>query len=234
MTARHPIIGITTYVAGARWGPWKQPAALVPLGYVDAVSRAGGRPVLLPPVAQGVAETLGLVDGLIFCGGPDIDPALYGRQRAPATAHLAPERDAPELELLAAALRRDVPVLGICRGMQLLNVALGGSLVQDLPEAIGHDGHATAPGRFDLHDIEIASGSRTGAILGERGVVHSGHHQGLGDLGAGLVASAWAADGVVEAIELPGHRFAVGVLWHPEQGDDRRLFAALIEAAGEA
>ena len=130
------------------------------------------------------------------------------------------------------ALAADVPVLGICRGMQLLNVARGGSLVQHLPEVVGHDGHATAPGRFDVHAVHTAAGTRIAALIGDSILVHSGHHQGLGSLGDGLVASARAADGVVEAIEHPGSRFAIGVLWHPEQGDDLRLFAALVQAAG--
>jgi putative glutamine amidotransferase len=233
--SRRPIIAITTYVADARWGPWDQPVALVPRGYVEAVSRAGGRPVLVPPCTDGVAETLGLADGLIFCGGPDLEPRLYGQPRAAATAQLAPERDVPELQLLSAALEADVPVLGICRGMQLLNVVRSGTLVQHLPDAIGHDGHATAPGHFDLHGVRTEPGTRTAAILGEdEVVVHSGHHQGVGHLGEALAVGARAADGVIEAIEDPGAAFALGVLWHPEQGDDLRLFEALVAAAAGA
>lgn len=231
MIPRRPIIAITTYLADARWGPWDQPAALVPRGYVDAVSRAGGRPVLLPPCTDGVGESLELADGLIFCGGPDLEPRLYGQPRAPATVHLAPDRDVPELQLLSAALEADVPVLGICRGMQLLNVVRSGTLVQHLPDLIGHDGHATAPGRFDRHGVRTEPGTRTAAILGDEVVVHSGHHQGVGQVGEGLVVSARAQDGVIEAIEDPGAAFALGVLWHPEQGEDQRLFTALVAAA---
>ena len=234
MIARRPIIAITSYLADARWGPWNQPAALVPRGYVAAVSRAGGRPVLLPPETGGVAETLAVADGLIFCGGPDLEPRLYGHPRQTATAHLAPERDVPELQLLSAALEADVPLLGICRGMQLLNVVRSGTLVQHLPDAVGHDGHATAPGHFDLHDVRTEPGTRTAAILGDAVIVHSGHHQGVGELGEGLVVSARAPDGVIEAIEDPGAAFALGVLWHPEQGDDPRLFDALVAAAAGA
>jgi putative glutamine amidotransferase len=229
-----PVIGITTYVAAARWGPWDLPAALVPLGYASAVSAAGGHPILLPPAPGRHEETLAIVDGLIFCGGPDLDPALYGQPRSGDTVHLAPERDAPELELMLAALERDVPVFGICRGMQVLNVARGGSLIQHLPAVVGHDGHATAPGHFDLHSVAIASGSRIGEILGHDAVVHSGHHQGVDDLGEGLVATAWAPDGTIEAIEIGDHRFVIGALWHPEQGDDQRLFAAMVEASRRA
>lgn len=232
MPERRPVIGITTYVADARWGPWDQPAALVPRGYVDAVWRAGGRPVLLPPSREAVADTLELVDGLILCGGPDVEPSLYGQRRAAATVHLSPERDLPELDLLQGAVARDRPVLGICRGMQLLNVACGGSLVQHLPDAIGHDRHATRPGRFDLHQVQTVAGSRVAAILGAGALVHSGHHQGLAALGEGLTVGARAADGTIEAIERPASRFVVGVLWHPEQGEDGRLFTALARAAG--
>jgi putative glutamine amidotransferase len=230
---RRPVIGITTYVAPARWGPWALPAALVPLGYVSALSAAGAQPILLPP-SEGSEEILAIADGLIFSGGPDLDPSLYEQEPAAETVHLAPERDNPELELILAAVARDLPVLGICRGMQVLNVALGGSLIQHLPAVVGHDGHATAPGHFDTHPVTIAPGSRLGDVLGEHAVVHSGHHQGIADVGAGLVVSARAPDGAIEAIEMVERRFVVGVLWHPEEGQDQRLFAAMVEAAAAA
>lgn len=226
-----PVIGITTYLARARWGPWEQTAALVPQAYVGAVERAGGRAVLLPPAAETVEETLSAVAGLVLCGGPDLDPAVYGQTRIPATVHLSPQRDVPELELARAAVERDVPLLGICRGMQVLNVARGGTLHQHLPDVVGHDGHATRPGHFDAHSVRVAPGTRMGAILGAEATVMSGHHQGIGTLGEGLVASAWSPDGAVEALEDPGRRCAVGVLWHPEQGEDGRLFDALLTAA---
>jgi putative glutamine amidotransferase len=232
--AASPVIGITTYVADARWGPWEQRAALVPLAYVDAVARAGGRPVLLPPAAQAVSETLGAVAGLILCGGPDIDPAVYGQERIAATARLSLERDGPELELVRVALQRDVPLLGICRGMQLLNVARGGTLHQHLPDVVGHDGHATAPGHFDIHAVQIAPDTRIGSILGPWATVMSGHHQGIDRVGEGLIVSARSPDGAIEAVEDPDRRFALGVLWHPEQGADGRLFDALVAAARRA
>lgn len=228
---RRPIIAITCYQAPARWGFWSLPAALVPLGYVEAVTAAGGRPVLLPPLDDGLSETLTVADGLVFAGGPDIGPARYGERATDETAPLSPERDSAELGLLASALDAEVPVLGICRGMQLLNVAYGGSLVQHLPDVVGHDGHRTQPGRFDLHPVRIDPTSRVGTVLGDGAVVHSGHHQGIGTVGSGLQASAWADDGSVEALEDRAHPFAVGVLWHPEEGEDRRLFRALVEAA---
>jgi putative glutamine amidotransferase len=227
-----PAIGITTYVAPARWGPWEQTAALVPLAYAQAVVRAGGRAVLLPPALGTEESTLGAVAGLILCGGPDLDPALYGQSRATATAQLSPERDAPELMLARAALERDLPLLGICRGMQVLNVVRGGTLHQHLPDVVGHDGHATRPGHFDAHRVRTTPGTRVSAVLGAETTVMSGHHQGIDRVGGGLVASAWSPDGAVEALEDPDRRFAVGVLWHPEQGDDGRLFDALIKAAG--
>jgi len=219
-----PVVGITTYVADAAWGPWQQRAALVPEAYVEAVAQAGGRPVLVPPLAGCAPETLAVLSAVIVCGGPDVDPARYGRAREPATALLAPERDRPELELIEAALARDVPLLGICRGMQLLNVARGGTLVQHLA------GHFTRPGSFDAHPVQTVPGTRVAAILGERVTVASGHHQGVDTVGSGLVVSARSPDGVVEALEDP-RGFALGVLWHPEQGEDGRLFAALVQAA---
>ncbi len=228
---RRPIIGITSYVADASWGVWKLPAVLIPLGYVDAVAAAGGRPIVLPPLPSAVAETLGALDGLILCGGPDLDPALYGQQPVGATTAVAPERDAAELALLRAALLADLPVLGICRGMQLINVVHGGSLVQHLPDAVGHDGHRTRPGHFDVHPVTVDPASRVGAIVASPAEVCSGHHQGLDEIGDRLRAVAWADDGSVEAVEAPEREFLLGVLWHPEEGQDRRLFVALVAAA---
>jgi len=204
---------------------------LVPLGYVDAVSAAGGRPIVLPPLPCAVDETLGALDGLILCGGPDLDPALYGQQPVPATTAVTPERDAAELALVRAALHLELPVLGICRGMQLINVAHGGSLVQHLPDAVGHDGHRTRAGHFDVHPVSVEPASRVGAILGSQAEVCSGHHQGLDEIADGLRAVAWADDGSVEAVEAPEREFVLGVLWHPEEGQDRRLFAGLVAAA---
>ena len=226
-----PLIGITSYAEQIRWGVWTEDAALVPLAYVRAVEHAGGRPLVVPPSDDGLEETLDAFHGVIFSGGGDIDPDLYGAQPHDATDSPRKERDAAELRLLQAALDRDMPVLAICRGSQLLNIALGGDLVQHLPEEIGHEGHRHEPGSYSDHEVKVAAGSRLGALLGEHAPVKSHHHQGMGRIGDGLREVAWAEDGVVEGLEDPGKRFALGVLWHPEEGEDFALFKGLVEEA---
>jgi gamma-glutamyl-gamma-aminobutyrate hydrolase PuuD len=200
---------------------------------VRAVEVSGGRPLLVPPSADGIEETLDAVDGLVFSGGEDLDPGAYGAEPHPETSGVSPERDGAELALLRAALERDMPVLAVCRGSQVLNVAFGGDLVQHLPEVVGHDRHKETPGEFADHEVTVAPESRVGALLGERAPVKSHHHQGFGSIGGGLVPSAWAEDGTVEALEDPARRFAVGVLWHPEEGADLALFRALVDQARE-
>jgi putative glutamine amidotransferase len=226
-----PLVGITTYVTPARFGVWEAESVLVPADYVDAVKRAGGRPLLVPPSEDGVDETLAAVDGLIFSGGSDLDPELYGQEPHAETVGVVAARDRAELVLLTAALARDLPVLAICRGSQVLNVALGGDLVQHLPDVVGDERHKHTPGEFADHDVTLEEGTRIGALLGDRAPVKSHHHQGIGRLGNGLRASAHAEDGVVEAIEDPARRFTLGVLWHPEAGEDLKLFEALVEEA---
>jgi gamma-glutamyl-gamma-aminobutyrate hydrolase PuuD len=226
-----PLVGITSYAVDARWGAWELPAALVPLSYVRSVERAGGRPLVIPPCEEGVEETLDALDGVIFSGGADIDPQAYGADPHPETAMVQPERDRAELSLLEAALARELPVLAICRGMQLLNVAHGGDLHQHLPELVGHEGHRERVGEFSEHGVRIDPGSRVGRIVGEATQVKSHHHQGVDRLGSGLRPVGWAEDGSIEAIEDPARPFAVGVLWHPEEGEDRRLFEALVAEA---
>lgn len=226
-----PVIGITSYAQDAKWGVWDLPAVLIPLAYVDAVERAGGRALVIPPTEDGVDETLAALDGIIFSGGADVDPSRYGAEPHPATDTPQARRDAGEMALLEAALERDMPVLAICRGVQLLNVARGGDLVQHLPEEIGHDVHKQVPGQFAEHPVEIQGGSRLAAIVGERSDVTSHHHQGLGRVGEGLVETAWAADGTLEGVEDPSLRFALGVQWHPEAGEDAALFEALVDEA---
>jgi gamma-glutamyl-gamma-aminobutyrate hydrolase PuuD len=212
-----PLIGITSYAEEASWGHWTLPAALVPLSYVRSVELAGGRPIVVPPADDGVEETLDALDGLILSGGADLDTAAA--------------RDRGELALLIGALERDLPVLAICRGMQLLNVAQGGNLHQHLPDVVGHERHRETLGAFSEHAVRIAPGSRAAGILGEEARIKSTHHQAPDRIGDGLEPVGWAEDGTVEALERPGAAFAVGVLWHPEAGEDKRLFEALVEEA---
>jgi gamma-glutamyl-gamma-aminobutyrate hydrolase PuuD len=226
-----PVIGITSYAEQARWGQWELPAALIPLSYVRAVEVAGGRPLLVPPSDEGVDETLDALDGILFSGGGDLDPAVYDAEPHPATSGVRTERDRSELALLEAALARDMPVLAVCRGSQVLNVARGGDLVQHLPEVVGDEKHKEKLGAFSEHEVEVSPDSRLGALVGERTQVKSSHILGLGGVGEGLVATAWAGDGTIEGVEDPSHRFAVGVLWHPEEGEDAALFRALVEEA---
>jgi len=226
-----PLIGITSYAEEIRWGVWTEDAALVPLAYVRAVEHAGGRPLVVPPSKDGLEETLDALDGVIFSGGGDLDPELYGAEPHDETDEPRTERDAAELRLLEAALDRDMPVLAICRGSQLLNVARGGDLEQHLPETVGHEQHRHEPGSFSDHDVKLAAGSRLGGLLGDRAPVKSHHHQGYGRIGSGLQEVAWAEDGVVEGLEDAAKRFALGVLWHPEEGEDFALFQGLVEEA---
>jgi putative glutamine amidotransferase len=230
-----PVIGLSAYHEPAQWAVWNATAVLLPDSYAQQVCAAGGVPVLLPPL-PGVAAAVGRLDGLILTGGGDIDPGRYGEEAHPRTHRVSEPRDAAEMELLGTALDAALPVLGICRGMQLLNVARGGTLCQHLPEEAGH---AAVPGTFGSHPVRIAAGTRLASILGGDGDglhVPAAHHQAVDKLGDGLVATAWAPDGVVEAMELSppdGGRspFVLGVQWHPEASTDRRLIAALVAAA---
>ena len=226
-----PVVGITTYVTDARWGYWNLEAALIPFDYVKAVERAGGRALLVPPSLDGVEETLDALDGIVFSGGNDLDPESYGATAHSETTGTKPERDRGELALLEAALARDMPVLAVCRGFQVLNVARGGDLVQHLPEVVGSEQHREVKGVFSDHGVKIDDGSRLGSVLGDRAPVKSHHHQGVGRVGAGLREVAWADDGTIEGLEDPERRFAVGVLWHPEAGEDLKLFEALVAEA---
>lgn len=226
-----PLIGITSYAEEIRWGVWTEEAALVPFSYVRAVEKAGGRALVVPPADDGLDETLAALDGVIFSGGGDLDPRLYDAEPHPETDAPRAARDAAELRMLKAALDRDMPVLAICRGSQVLNVARGGDLVQHLPEAVGHDEHRHTPGAFADHDVDVAPDSRLGALVGDRAPVKSHHHQAYGRIGEGLREVAWAEDGVVEGLEDPEKRFTLGVLWHPEEGEDAALFEALVEEA---
>ncbi|HEX9065023.1 MAG TPA: gamma-glutamyl-gamma-aminobutyrate hydrolase family protein [Streptosporangiaceae bacterium] len=225
-----PIIGISAYSEIASWGVWQLPATVLPENYSQQVTAAGGAPVVLPPL-PGIERAVAGLDALIISGGPDIEPGQYGAQAGPSTTIVRPERDAAEIALLRAALAAGTPVLGVCRGMQLMNVALGGTLIQHLPDVVGHDGHSPTPGAMGTHEVRVGPSGRLSEILGPGPVsVPTHHHQGVDVLGSGLTATAWAADGLVEAIELD-RPFALGVQWHPEAGSDLRLFQALVTAA---
>jgi gamma-glutamyl-gamma-aminobutyrate hydrolase PuuD len=226
-----PVVGITTYAEDAAWGAWNVPTALVPLTYVRAVEGAGGRALLVPPSTDGVEETLDALDGIIFSGGADLDPASYGADPHPETNGTRPERDRAELALMEAALQRDMPVLAICRGLEIMNVLRGGDLVQHLPDVVGDERHKHTPGVFADHDVAVEPESRLGRILGDRAPVKSHHHQGVGRLGNGLVETARADDGTIEGLEDPSRTFALGVLWHPEEHEDGALFRELVAEA---
>ena len=228
-----PLIGISTYREQARWGAWDVPAVLLPASYSDAVFAAGGEPVLLP-TGSGTAEIVARLDGLVLAGGADVAPAHYGAAPGPRTVALRPDRDAAELAVLQAALARDLPLLAICRGMQLLNVTLGGTLVQHLPDVEGTGPHQLAPGVYAQQEVRTQPGSEVARLLGPTAPVDCHHHQALDRIADGLTPSAWAEDGVVEAVEDPGRRFCLAVQWHPETSADPRLFDALVSAANEA
>src|SRR5689334_18880598 len=211
--SRKPLIGVTTYLEPASWGIWVREAALLPVSYLRSVERAGGVPVMLPPLESltGIDGLVAALDGIIIAGGPDVDPVLYGAEPHEATGSPHPRRDRFELGLVRAVIEADLPFLAICRGMQLLNVARGGQLIQHLPDVVAHDGHRPNPGRFAKHRVQISVASTIGKILGEVADVPTYHHQGVQRLGKGLVAVAWAKDQVVEALELQGHRFGLAV-----------------------
>nr|WP_202485332.1 gamma-glutamyl-gamma-aminobutyrate hydrolase family protein [Streptomyces sp. SID4985] len=223
------MIGVSTYLEDAtRWGVWELPAALLPAAYPRLVQRAGGIAAMLPPDApERAAATVARLDGLVIAGGPDVDPARYGAERSPRTGPPAPERDAWELALIEAALAARVPLLGICRGLQLLNVALGGTLVQHL------DGHVEAVGVLGTHPVTPVPGTLYAKIAPEESArVPTYHHQCVDRLGRGLVPSAHTADGTVEAVELPSAEgWVLGVQWHPEMGEDVRVMRALVDVA---
>jgi putative glutamine amidotransferase len=227
-----PVIGLSAYCEDARWAYWHKPAVLLPANYAEQVAAAGGIPVLLPPL-PGIAAAVRRLDGVLLTGGGDIDPGRYGAQPHPATSRVSQARDTAELEMLDAAVAAGKPVLGVCRGMQLVNVARGGTLCQHLR---GDAGHTPSPGTFGSHPVRIEAGSRLAGILGANGAgvdVPTAHHQAIDRLGDGLVATAWAEDGVVEAVEcaVAGGPFFVAVQWHPEAGEDPRLIKALIAAS---
>jgi len=232
--ATPPLIGLTTYAESARHGAWEEYAALLPMTYVTSVIRSGGCPVLLPPSPTGSATVLAVLDGLIITGGPDVDPNLYGAEPHAETDTPRLERDTWEIALCQLALSEDIPLLAICRGLQILNVALGGTLHQHLPDVTGTDGHREVVGQMSTTRIQLDPESSCGSILGSEtwGLCH--HHQAIDRLAPGMQAVGFAADGTVEAAELRGYEFALGVQWHPEDSpEDDRLFRSLIAAAAK-
>jgi putative glutamine amidotransferase len=236
-----PVIGICTALERARWSVWDQQAYLLPRSYIDTVQREGGIALMLPPderVEREPDDVLDIIDGLILAGGADIDPATYGAAAHAETRGTVPERDGFELALARRALERDIPLLGVCRGMQLMNVATGGTLLQHLPESHGHHEHRRNPGTFDGadHDVRLQDGSLAARAAGE--AVHatkSHHHQGIDRLGEGFEVTGWSViDDLPEAFEAPDRRFALGVQWHPEADEHSRLIAALVQEAAAA
>jgi putative glutamine amidotransferase len=235
---KRPVIGICTALERARWGMWEQEAVLLSRSYVEAVQAAGGLAILLPPdepLLHEPDQALDLIHGLMLAGGADIDPTTYGAERHPETVETVPERDRFEIALVRAAVERDMPVLGICRGMQLLNVAYGGTLLQHLPERFGHHEHLRVAGTFDGadHDVDLVEGSLAARAAGEaHHATKSHHHQGVDRLGEGLVITGSSSmDGLPEAIEMPDRRFVLGVQWHPEADAASRVVGALVQEA---
>jgi putative glutamine amidotransferase len=226
-----PLIGISTYREQARWGFWDVPAVLLPASYADAVSIAGGEPVLLP-TGSVTADVVARLDGLVLAGGADVDPARYGEEPGEHTTVTRPDRDASEVAVLQAALDRDLPLLAICRGMQLLNVVLGGTLLQHLPDVPGTEPHQLGLGLYAERKVRTAPGTALDTLIGPTATVNCHHHQALDRIASALTPSAWADDGVVEGVEAEDRRFCLAVQWHPETSEDRRLFSGLVAAAG--
>lgn len=229
-----PIVGLTTYRQPAAWGAWNVRADLLPSEYAVAVESAGGVPLLLPPVglADAAAGVVARLDALVISGGADVDPSRYGAEPHPRTAGWQPDRDAWELALLAAADDAQLPVLGICRGMQLMAVHAGGSLDQHTPDLVGHETHNPGGDLYGTTEVSTESGSRLAGLVGERVEVGCHHHQSVASH-PGFVAAAHAADGTLEAMEAPGDRFCLAVQWHPETRAEIGLMAGLVEAARE-
>ena len=227
-----PIIGITGELEAARWGNWIREAVVSPVSYTRAVDRAGGTPVILPPVpATSVPVLIAGLSGLLLTGGRDVDPSLYDEVPHQQTDLPDHRRDRFELILTRAAIEADLPFLAIGRGMHILNVARGGTLTQHLPDRLGNESHKPDPVKMTTHDLKIAAASKLSGVLGENAQVAASHHQAVNQLGTGLVTVAWTPDEVVEALEVHGHRWGLGVQWSPEEGDDARLFEALVAAA---
>ena len=228
------MIGIPAVHEPARWSVWSQPAHLVADSYVSSVKRSGAAALLLPVDERAIEPYLDRVDGLLLIGGSDIDPSFYGAERDPRLEATFPERDQFEIALVHAALQRELPTLGICRGMQLINVALGGTLSQHLVDGSGQTSHRRNRGSFagTEHEVVLEEGSLAAEAVGElRHVARCHHHQGVDRLGEGLVVSARSRDGVSEVLEAADGRWLLGLAWHPEADPRSRVFSALADAA---
>jgi putative glutamine amidotransferase len=230
-----PIIGITGELEAARWRNWIREAVVSPVSYTRSVERAGGTPIVLPPVpSSSIPSLIAALDGLLVAGGRDVDPSLYDEAPHDQTDLPDHRRDRFELLMIRAAIDADLPFLAICRGMQVLNVARGGTLIQHLPDRLGNESHRPDPVKPTTHDVQISAGSKLAGLFGETALVPSYHHQAINRLGTGLTTVAWTEDKVIEAVELTGHRFGLGVQWHPEEADDARIFEAFVNAAKTA
>ncbi len=230
-----PIIGITGELEAARWRDWIREAVVSPVSYTRAVERAGGAPVVLPPVpSSSVSSLIAKIDALVVAAGRDIDPSLY--EESPHEQNEVPDhrRDRFEILMIRAAIEADLPFLAISRGMHILNVARGGTLIQHLPDRLGSESHKPDPVKLTIHDVQISAASKLGRVLGATAQVPAAHHQAIDRIGSGLLTVAWTPDQVVEAVELQGHKFGIGVQWRPEEGDDGRIFEALVAAAKTA
>jgi gamma-glutamyl-gamma-aminobutyrate hydrolase PuuD len=237
MTDRLPRIGLTTYREQATFGVWNVPSDLLPVTYADSISEVGGVPMLLPPpdlahsADVAAASVLDGLHGLVISGGADVDPERYDAERDVATGPARPDRDGWELALVREALRRDMPLLGVCRGMQILTVALGGTLTQHLPDVVHNTSHQPEVGIHGRHEVRLADGSRLAGIVGDTADVATYHHQAVDTLPAAAEACGWAQDGTIEAFEVCDKAWALGVQWHPEAYNGTSLFKAFVEAS---
>jgi putative glutamine amidotransferase len=240
MSESRPIIGVVTAVEQTRYSVWDAPCVLLQINYVRMIQKAGGMAILIPPdpaLVENPDEILDRIDALILAGGSDVDPANYGSARAPETVHTTPIRDEIEIALLQRALERDMPVLGICRGMQVLNIVQGGDLIQHLPTIVNSDEHVRRPGVWEggTHEVSLTAGSLAARAVGsDHATVFSQHHQAIGRLGSGLTVTGRSdTDDVIEAVELADKDYVLGVQWHPEADTTSTVIAALVGHARE-
>ncbi|MCH1592154.1 MAG: gamma-glutamyl-gamma-aminobutyrate hydrolase family protein [Candidatus Thalassarchaeaceae archaeon] len=225
-----PLIGITCFIRDTSYGNWNRNAAILPSAYLSAVERAGGIPMIIPPAGD-MTTLLDAIDGLIISGGPDVSPARYNQEPGPMTVEFYPNQDETEIDLISEALDRDMPLLGVCRGMQILSIAHGGTLYQHLDDTPGHEGHGGYDGTSTDHSVIVEEDSLLCNVMGKSFTVNSTHHQGVADPGSLSISAVSGHDGLIEAVERRDKKFCLGVQWHPERRGHDLLFAALVEAA---